>query len=81
MAVDYVCAVNKEHPRQIFGAPQAQPPVCCGKPMALVASAAQPASAPAPQAVAAAVQPQTTAKPGAPARAPRKSRKGAAPKR
>jgi hypothetical protein len=42
MAVDYICAVNKDHPRQIFGTPQTQPPMCCGKPMTIVAGAAQP---------------------------------------
>jgi hypothetical protein len=31
---EYECAVAKVHKR-LYGAPQQQPPVCCGKPMVL----------------------------------------------
>jgi len=63
MAVDYVCAVNKDHPKKTFALPQNQLPMCCGKPMRLVASVPQPVATPAQPAGATVAKPQPQAKP------------------
>ncbi|MDD5629695.1 MAG: hypothetical protein PHU21_11560 [Elusimicrobia bacterium] len=49
MPVEYVCAVKKGH-RHSCGRQQAEPPVCCGKPMTLELGALKAAAAPEPQA-------------------------------
>lgn len=40
---EYVCAVAKVHKR-LYGQPQSQTPVCCGKPMALTQGPSQTAA-------------------------------------
>jgi hypothetical protein len=79
MSADYACVVDKGHPRQVFGEPQTPAPLCCGKPLALVANAAPPVAPPAHAVNATATKPSAPTAPGAPRRTSRKSRKGAQP--
>lgn len=53
---EYVCAVMKNH-KKSFVSPQAQPPQCCGRPMAFIQDAPQPAAC-AQSTTAANVKPQ-----------------------
>jgi hypothetical protein len=81
MAVDYVCAVNKDHPKKTFALPQNQLPMCCGKPMRLVASVPQPVATPAQPAGATAAKPQPLAKPSYQKPTPQQPQKGTPPKK
>lgn len=69
MSVDYVCSVNKDHPKKTFGVPQSQPPTCCSKPMTLAGSAPAQAASSGPGAKSPGAP---TSKPTTPQRGPAK---------